>query len=59
MTETVRSEKFRDTFMAQIPMRRFAAPEEACQPICFLLSEAASYITGQHLSVNGGYTIGV
>jgi 3-oxoacyl-[acyl-carrier protein] reductase len=59
MTETVRSEKFRDTFMAQIPMRRFSAPEEASQPIAFLLSQAASYITGQHLSVNGGYTIGV
>lgn len=59
MTETVRSEKFRETFMAQIPMRRFSAPEEASQPIAFLLSQAASYITGQHLSVNGGYTIGV
>lgn len=59
MTETVRSEKFRDSFMAQIPMRRFASPQEATLPVCFLLSEAASYITGQHLSVNGGYTIGV
>ena len=26
--------------------------------VCFLLSNAASYITGQHLSVNGGYHIG-
>lgn len=59
MTETVRSEKFRETFMAQIPMRRFSEPEEASQPIAFLLSQAASYVTGQHLSVNGGYTIGV
>ncbi len=59
MTETVRSDKFRETFLAQIPMRRFTTPEEACQPICFLLSQAASYVTGQHLSVNGGYTIGV
>ncbi|NLC36210.1 MAG: SDR family oxidoreductase [Alcaligenaceae bacterium] len=59
MTETVRSDKFRETFLAQIPMRRFTSPEEACQPICFLLSQAASYVTGQHLSVNGGYTIGV
>ena len=59
MTEVIRGEKFRDGVMAQIPMGRFSTPEEVSQPVCFLLSEAASYITGQHLSVNGGYTIGV
>ncbi|GLQ05087.1 SDR family NAD(P)-dependent oxidoreductase [Sneathiella chinensis] len=59
MTETIRSDKFRDGVMAQVPMKRFATPEEVSQPVCFLLSNAASYITGQHLSVNGGYTIGV
>lgn len=59
MTETARSEKFRDRFMAQIPMGRFSTPREVAQPVCFLLSDAASYITGQHLSVNGGYTIAV
>jgi 3-oxoacyl-[acyl-carrier protein] reductase len=59
MTETIRSEKFRDQIVAQVPLGRFSSPEEVSQPVCFLLSEAASYITGQHLSVNGGYTIGV
>ncbi len=59
MTEVIRSEKFRDMMLAQIPMGRFSDPEEVCKPVCFLLSEAASYITGQHLSINGGYTIGV
>ncbi len=59
MTETIRGEKFRDGVMAQIPMKRFSDPEEVSQPVCFLLSQASSYITGQHLSVNGGYTIGV
>lgn len=59
MTETIRGERFRDRYMAQIPLGRFSTPEEVSQPVCFLLSEAASYITGQHLSVNGGYTIGV
>ena len=59
MTETIRSDKFRERIMAQVPMGRFSNPEEVCQPVCFLLSQAASYITGQHVSVNGGYTIGV
>ncbi|WP_025897775.1 SDR family NAD(P)-dependent oxidoreductase [Sneathiella glossodoripedis] len=57
MTETIRSDKFRDGVMAQVPMRRFSTPSEVSEPVCFLLSGAASYITGQHLSVNGGYTI--
>lgn len=59
MSETIRSDKFRDGVMSQVPMGRFSTPEEVSQPVCFLLSQAASYITGQHLSVNGGYTIGV
>ncbi len=59
MTETIRSEKFADTYRAQIPLARWAEPLEVARPVCFLLSEAASYITGQHWSVNGGYTIGV
>lgn len=54
MTETVRGEKFRDTYLAKIPLARWSTPDEAAQPVCFLLSNAASYITGQRLSVNGG-----
>jgi len=58
MTETIRSEKFIDKYMAQIPMGRIATSEEASKPVCFLISDAASYVTGQHLSINGGYHIG-
>lgn len=55
MTETIRgNEKFRDTYMARIPLERFSPAEEAAKPICFLLSDAASFITGQRLSANGG-----
>jgi 3-oxoacyl-[acyl-carrier protein] reductase len=57
MTEVARSEKFRDTYLAQIPMGRWASPEEVANAVCFLLSDAASYITGQTLSVNGGFHI--
>ena len=57
MTEVVRGEKFRDGMLAQIPLGRWSTPGEVVKSVCFLLSDGSSYITGQHLGVNGGFHI--
>jgi NAD(P)-dependent dehydrogenase (short-subunit alcohol dehydrogenase family) len=41
-----------------VPMRRISEPEEAAQAILWLCSDAASYITGHTLVVDGGLTVG-
>lgn len=43
--------------MEHYPMKRYGEPEEVAYPIIFLLSDAASYITGQSLIIDGGRTL--
>jgi NAD(P)-dependent dehydrogenase (short-subunit alcohol dehydrogenase family) len=41
-----------------VPLGRFGQPEEIAQAILFLTSDAATFITGQIVTVDGGRTIG-
>ena len=40
--------------MAMIPMKRMGSPKEVAHCVSFLVSDGASYVTRQVLSVNGG-----
>ncbi|CAN5669399.1 SDR family NAD(P)-dependent oxidoreductase [soil metagenome] len=44
-----------ESLMPQIPLRRFAAPSELAAVVAFLASDAASFVTGVTLDVNGGW----
>ncbi|GAL02725.1 acetoacetyl-CoA reductase [Photobacterium aphoticum] len=53
MVEAIKPEVL-DSIKAEIPMKRLAAPAEVAAAVTFLASDAAAYITGETLSVNGG-----
>lgn len=45
---------FREKAIFQVPLGRFGAPEDVAQAILFLVSDDASYITGQVIQIDGG-----
>lgn len=49
-------DSIRQSLLDQTPLERFADPEEIAGPAVFLASDAASFVTGSTLSVDGGWT---
>jgi 3-oxoacyl-[acyl-carrier protein] reductase len=48
------SQELKDKMLANIPLKRIGKPEDVAGAVVFLASEAAAYITGHVLDVNGG-----
>lgn len=58
LTEPVRSNPQRmEQIIARTPMARIGQPEEVAAAVAFLAMDAASYITGQNLVVDGGFSV--
>ena len=53
MTQNL-SDEIKKTYTENIPLKRLAEPEEVALCVAFLLSDYASYVTGDVLKINGG-----
>lgn len=58
LTEKLLSDKvFLKSVLNRTPMKRYGTPEEVASSILFLSSDASSFITGQCIAVDGGFSV--
>lgn len=56
-SDVLGQEEFRARALSRIPLRRFADGDDVADVVVFLVSDAARYVTGVVLPVDGGYSI--
>jgi 3-oxoacyl-[acyl-carrier protein] reductase len=44
-------------YVAEVPLRRLGTPQEIADVVAFVASDAARFVTGERITVNGGHTI--
>ena len=57
LTSTILSKKQKEELINQVPIKRMAKPEEIANTVAFLCSNLNTYITGQDIIIDGGFTI--
>ena len=56
-TEEDMDNSFAEKYLKKVPLRRMATTDDVANMVCFLGSDASSYVTGQNIPVDGGYSV--
>ena len=57
LTDNSLTNEQKNKLKEQVPVGRFAKPEEIASFVSFLCSEKNKYLTGQNIIIDGGFTI--
>ncbi|MGO3123978.1 MAG: SDR family NAD(P)-dependent oxidoreductase, partial [Advenella sp.] len=50
-------EPFNQWLFDRVPQQKWGSPDDIANAVCYLASREASFVTGQTLAVDGGFTI--